>query len=75
MVALALSLIFGRHAALSQPATRPLDALGYTLVVVEMVTVDVMPRLARTSRTMNHRHYLLVMVIHGDLNRAPDFTA
>jgi signal transduction histidine kinase len=34
VVALALSLIFGRHAALSQPGTRPLDALAYTLVVV-----------------------------------------
>ena len=32
VVALAPSLIFGRHAALSQPG--PLDALAYTLVVV-----------------------------------------
>jgi signal transduction histidine kinase len=39
MVALALSLIFGRHAALSQPGTRPLDALGYALVVVSCVAV------------------------------------
>jgi hypothetical protein len=34
VAALALSLIFGRHAALSQPATRQLDALVYTLVVM-----------------------------------------
>jgi hypothetical protein len=34
VVALAPSLIFGCHAALSQPGDRPLDALTYTLVVV-----------------------------------------
>jgi hypothetical protein len=36
VVALAPSLIFGRHAALSQgiAGDRPLDALAYTLVVV-----------------------------------------
>lgn len=39
VVALALSLIFGRHAALSQPGTRPLDALGYALVVVSCAAV------------------------------------
>ncbi len=39
MVALALSLVFGRHAALSQPGTRPLDVLGYTLVVVSCAAV------------------------------------
>lgn len=39
VVALALSVIFGRHAALSQPGTRPLDALGYALVVVSCAAV------------------------------------
>jgi signal transduction histidine kinase len=39
VVALALSLIFGRHAALSQPGTRPLDPLGYALVVVSCAAV------------------------------------
>jgi signal transduction histidine kinase len=39
VAALALSLIFGRHAALSQPGTRPLDAFGYVLVVVSCVAV------------------------------------
>jgi signal transduction histidine kinase len=33
VVALALSVLFGRHAALSQPGSRPLDPLGYALVV------------------------------------------
>lgn len=39
VVALALSLGFGRHAALSQPGTRPLDALGYALVVMSCAAV------------------------------------
>lgn len=34
VVALALSLISGRHATVSQPEARPLDAPGYALVVV-----------------------------------------
>ena len=39
VVTLALSLVFGRHAALSQPGTRPLDALGYLLVVMSCAAV------------------------------------
>jgi signal transduction histidine kinase len=39
VVALALSLVFGRHAALSQPGTRPLDALGYALVALSCTAV------------------------------------
>jgi signal transduction histidine kinase len=39
VVALALSLVFGRHAALSQPGTRPLDLFGYALVVVSCAAV------------------------------------
>lgn len=39
VVALALSLVFGRHAALSQPGTRPLDGLGYALVVLSCAAV------------------------------------
>lgn len=39
VVALALSLVFGSHAAVSQPGTRPLDALGYALVVTSCAAV------------------------------------
>lgn len=39
VVALALSVVFGGHAALSQPGTRPLDVLGYLLVVVSCVAL------------------------------------
>lgn len=39
VVALALSLVFGSQAAVSQPGTRPLDALGYALVVTSCAAV------------------------------------
>jgi signal transduction histidine kinase len=39
VAALAFSLVFGNHAAVSQPGTRPLDALGYALVVVSCAAV------------------------------------
>lgn len=39
LVALAFSLVFGSHAAVSQPGTRPLDALGYALVVASCAAV------------------------------------
>lgn len=39
VVALAFSLVFGSHAAVSQPGTRPLDALGYALVVASCAAV------------------------------------
>lgn len=64
VVALSLSLVFGRHAALSQPGTRPLDALGYTLTVVACAAV-VARRVAPVPVLAVVAAALLVFAVYG----------
>lgn len=64
VVALALSVIFGRHAALSQPGTRLLDALGYALVVVSCAELAEQTRETEADRRAYQERLRIARDLH-----------